>query len=254
MSRNRPMVSSTGSADCSSASRKANRNASRMSATRMSTTTSLPTAHSARTFARTLVSATLTVPLLKNSLPLCKSATQTRGYIETDSCSTVTRVTTEVDTVIFLVRNTPVTTQTVTVTQGQNGKRDAQITAMPRDASYVQKSDYINMFRRQADNSTELPPDDNVIAVSLSSACSCQAYIGTTVTETYTNQPNVSNNGSHLWSSTDVSSSSHYWGSHEALPLFTQLALTEKLPPPSLSPNRSSLLQLQPAPVVIYLL
>ena len=56
----------------------------------------------------------------------------------------------------------------------------------------MQKSDYINMFRRQADNSTDLPPDDNVIAASLSSACSCQTYIGTTVTETYTNQPNVS--------------------------------------------------------------
>lgn len=84
------------------------------------------------------------------------------------------------------------TVETVTVTQGQNGKRDAQITSMPRDVSYMQKSDYINMFRRQADNSTELPPDDNVIAASLSSACSCQAYVGTTVTETYTNQPNVS--------------------------------------------------------------
>jgi hypothetical protein len=56
----------------------------------------------------------------------------------------------------------------------------------------MQKSDYINMFRRQAGNSSDLPQDDNVIAASLSSACLCQTYIGTTVTETYTNQPNVS--------------------------------------------------------------
>ncbi|GAB7330528.1 hypothetical protein MBLNU13_g02122t1 [Cladosporium sp. NU13] len=103
---------------------------------------------------------------------------------------TVTRVRTDIETENVLVRTTPVTVETVTVTQGQNGKRDAQITSMPRDVSYMQKSDYINMFRRQADNSTELPPDDNVIAASLSSACSCQAYVGTTVTETYTNQPN----------------------------------------------------------------
>ena len=124
---------------------------------------------------------------------MCKSAIQLGLGLEADLCSTVTRVTTDVDTVNLLVRTTPVTTETVTVTLGQNGKRDAQITPMPRDVSYMQKSDYINMFRRQAENSTELPPDDNVIAASLSSACSCQAYVGGTVTETYTNQPNVSN-------------------------------------------------------------
>jgi hypothetical protein len=107
--------------------------------------------------------------------------------------STVTRVSTEVNTITELIRSTPVTTATVTVTIGKNGKRDAQVTPMPRDVPSMQKSDYIEMFRRQADNSTELPPDDNVIAASLSSACSCQAYIGTTVTETYTNQPDVSN-------------------------------------------------------------
>ena len=105
---------------------------------------------------------------------------------------------TDIETDNVLVRTTPVTVKTVTVTQVQNGKRDAQITPMPRDVSYMQKSDYINMFRRQADNSTDLPPDDNVIAASLSSACSCQAYTGTTVTETYTNQPNVSIVGWYL--------------------------------------------------------
>jgi hypothetical protein len=139
------------------------------------------------------VSATPTAPSRRNSLPLCKSAIQLRLGQEANLCSTITRVSTDVETINVLVRTTPVTVETVTVTQGQNGKRDAQITPMPRDVSYMQKSDYINMFRRQADNSTDLPPDDNVIAASLSSACSCQAYIDTTVTGTYTNQPNVSN-------------------------------------------------------------
>jgi hypothetical protein len=126
---------------------------------------------------------------------------------ETEFCSTVTRVRTDVETDNVLVRTTPVTIETVTVTQVQNGKRDAQITPMPRDVSHMQKSDYINMFRRQADSSTELPPDDNVIAASLSSACSCQAYIGTPVTETYTNQPNVSTHGLQSWVIANVSSS-----------------------------------------------
>lgn len=110
----------------------------------------------------------------------------------TDMISTLTQVGTNVNTETQLVRTSPVTVVTVTVTQAQNAKRDAQITLMAREAPYMQKSDYINMFRRQAENSTELPPDDNVIAASLSSACSCQPYIGDTVTETYTNQPNVS--------------------------------------------------------------
>lgn len=123
---------------------------------------------------------------------MCKFGTQLGSDLETDSSSTVTRITTEVNTELELVRTTPVTVETVTITQGQNDKRDAQITPMPRDVSYMEKSDYINMFRRQADNSTDLPPDDNVIAASLSSACSCQQYTGTTVTQTYTNQPNVS--------------------------------------------------------------
>ena len=114
---------------------------------------------------------------------------------------------TDIKTDNVLVRTTPVKIETVTVTQGQNGKRDAQITPMPSDISYMQKSDYINMFRRQADNSTELPPDDNVIAASLSSACSCQDYVGTTVTETYTNQPNVSDFRLQSWACTDASSS-----------------------------------------------
>jgi hypothetical protein len=106
--------------------------------------------------------------------------------------STITQLRTETDTQIVLVRSTPVTTTTVTVSGSQVGKRDAQITPMPREASDAEKSEYINAFRRQADNSTDLPPDDNVIAASLSSACGCQGYVGTTVTQTYTNQPDVS--------------------------------------------------------------
>jgi hypothetical protein len=75
----------------------------------------------------------------------------------------------------------------VTLSGSQIGKRDAQITPMPREVSNAEKSEYINAFRRQADNSTDLPPDDNVIAASLS-----QGYVGSTVTQTYTNQPDVS--------------------------------------------------------------
>jgi hypothetical protein len=105
--------------------------------------------------------------------------------------STLTNVRTEVDTETITRRSTPVTTTTVTVSN--IGKRDAQITPSPRELSSAEKSEYINAFRRQADNSTDLPPDDNEIAASLSSACGCQGYVGTTVTETYTNQPEVSN-------------------------------------------------------------
>lgn len=105
----------------------------------------------------------------------------------------MTRVTTEVFTDNQLVRTTPVTIETITVTQGYGAaeKRDAHVTAMPRDVAHMHSSYYINLFRRQADNSSELPPD-NVIATSLNSACSCQGYVGSTVTETYTNQPFVS--------------------------------------------------------------
>jgi hypothetical protein len=125
---------------------------------------------------------------------------------------------------------------------------------MPRDVSSMQKSDYINMFRRQAENSIDLPPDDNVIAASLSSACSCQPYIGTTVTETYTNQPNVSDYCQiTLETSLIVSSSSHSEPSTEAPPLCTPLLSTGRSHPPSPSRNRSRPLQLLPAPVVIYL-
>ena len=86
----------------------------------------------------------------------------------------------------------------MTLTGSQVGKRDAQITPMPRDVSFAEKSEYINAFRRQADNSTELPPDDNVIAASLSSACGCQGYVGSTITQTYTNQPEVSTLSSNI--------------------------------------------------------
>jgi hypothetical protein len=104
--------------------------------------------------------------------------------------STLTNLRTEVGTETITRRFTPVTTTTVTVSHV--GKRDAQITPSPRDMSSAEKSEYINAFRRQANNSTDLPPDDNEIAVSLSSACGCQGYVGTTVTQTYTNQPEVS--------------------------------------------------------------
>jgi hypothetical protein len=106
--------------------------------------------------------------------------------------STITKLRTDVNTQTILVRSTPITTTTVTVSGSQNGKRDAQITPVPREISVAEQSEYVNAFRRQADNSTDLPPDDNVIAASLSSACGCQGYVGSTVTQTYTNQPDVS--------------------------------------------------------------
>jgi hypothetical protein len=106
--------------------------------------------------------------------------------------STITQLRTQTDTQTLIIRSTPVTTTTVTVTGSQISKRDAQITPMPREVSDAEKSKHINAFRRQADNSTDLPPDDNVIAASLSSACGCQGYVGSTVTQTYTNQPDVS--------------------------------------------------------------
>lgn len=88
-----------------------------------------------------------------------------------------------------LERTTPVTTITTTVTAPGLAKRDPQITP---EAYHVDRSVYIQAFRRQAENETALPEDDNEIAQSLSSACKCQTYIATTLTETYTNQPDVS--------------------------------------------------------------
>jgi hypothetical protein len=101
-------------------------------------------------------------------------------------------VRTNVDTETSTIHSTPVTTTTVTLSGSQIGKRDAEITPMPRDIPDAEKSKYVDAFRRQADNSTDLPPDDDVIAASLSSACECQGYVGSTVTRTYTNQPDVS--------------------------------------------------------------
>ncbi|KAM0723848.1 hypothetical protein Q7P37_000838 [Cladosporium fusiforme] len=104
---------------------------------------------------------------------------------------TRTILTTIVETKQDLIRTTPITTVTRTVTADALAKRDAQITSAPqaRDISYMERSDYIHAFRRQAENASALPEDDNVIAKSLTSACLCQTYIGDTVTETYTNQP-----------------------------------------------------------------
>lgn len=98
-----------------------------------------------------------------------------------------------VETKQGLLRTTPLTTVTETVTAADLSKRDAQVTPAPRDLSYMERSEYIRLFRRQAENASALPEDDNVIALSLGSACLCQTYISTTLTETYTNQPDVSN-------------------------------------------------------------
>lgn len=102
---------------------------------------------------------------------------------------TVTVLRTLVETEQGLVRTTPVTTLTETVTEGGMAKRDAQVTPAPL---YMERSEYIQMFRRQAANASALPQNDADIEQNLSSACLCQTYVGTTITETYTNQPDVS--------------------------------------------------------------
>lgn len=88
-----------------------------------------------------------------------------------------------------LVRTTPQTTVTKTVTPV--AKRDAQITPLARDLSAMQLRAIAELYRRQSgDNSTDL--DDAAISASLSSACSCQTYVGDTVVETYTDEATVS--------------------------------------------------------------
>ena len=164
-----------------------------MSATRISTTISSTTALLVRTFAVPLVFNTQTEQSLKSSHRSSKSRRRSKHVESTPNMNrTITQVRTQAATQTILIRSTPVTTTTVTLSGSQIGKRDAQIRPMPCEVSNAEKSEYINAFRRQADNSTDLPPDDNVIAASLSSACGCQGYVGSTVTQTYTNQPDVS--------------------------------------------------------------
>ena len=64
---------------------------------------------------------------------------------------------------------------------------------MPRDVSRAQRAEeFIETFKRQAmDNGTSSMLSDSDISSSLSSACVCQTYAGSTITVTYTNEANV---------------------------------------------------------------
>lgn len=101
--------------------------------------------------------------------------------------------TTETFTEIDTVRTTPVTTVTVTLTAGQKVKRDSAVTQapVPRSLSPLQVKDVFASFRRDtAGNSSSV--NDTQLSASFSSACACQTYGGSTVTETYTDEPVVS--------------------------------------------------------------
>ncbi|KAI7020072.1 hypothetical protein KC355_g2867 [Hortaea werneckii] len=98
--------------------------------------------------------------------------------------------TTYVSTQTLIVRETPTSTVTATVTIGGGAKvrRQPEITARAK-LSGDEVSDFIAMFRRQASDVPASGSGD--MSASFISACSCQTYGGPTVTETYTNQPTV---------------------------------------------------------------
>lgn len=102
--------------------------------------------------------------------------------------STVTITATRTQTVGDVVRVTPTNTFTVTTTGD-----GSQIT--PRAlASHQKIREAFREFRRQnaaAPGSSAANPDNDALSVSFSSACSCQDYTGPTVTESYTNAPDV---------------------------------------------------------------
>jgi len=84
-------------------------------------------------------------------------------------------------------------TVTVTVTPGMKARSDSQITAspvVPRDSSAAIVAEGLAMFRRQiANDSTST--NDTDLGTGFSSACSCQTYGGSTIVETYTDEPVV---------------------------------------------------------------
>ncbi|GAB1738120.1 hypothetical protein NU219Hw_g2652t1 [Hortaea werneckii] len=98
--------------------------------------------------------------------------------------------TTYVSTSTSVVRETPTSTVTATVTIGGGAKarRQPEITARAK-LTGDEVSDFIAMFRRQASDVPASEGDD--MQASFVSACSCQTYGGPTVTETYTNQPTI---------------------------------------------------------------
>ena len=107
-------------------------------------------------------------------------------YIDTYTTDVI--VTTETD------RTTPGTTVTATVTLGAKHKR-AEVTARA-ELSQAEVSDVFAMFRRQngdasASSSINGTAENASMSSAFSSACACQTYGGSTITETYTDEAAV---------------------------------------------------------------
>ncbi|KAK1057541.1 hypothetical protein LTR74_014066 [Friedmanniomyces endolithicus] len=115
--------------------------------------------------------------------------------VDYTSTSTYTDVfTTETFTETEVTRTTPIDTVTVTQSPTAKAKReaDAQITARAV-RNEAQIAQVFNMWRRQnADaSSTGISNDTASMSSAFSSACACQTYGGSTVTQTYTDDPTV---------------------------------------------------------------
>ena len=120
------------------------------------------------------------------------SLTPCRSICRLTLHSTYTYVTTNTETDYAVVRTTPISTVTATQSTTVVGKHDAQITPMARDISRAERvHDMIQIFRRQMDDANSTAPSDNQMSSSFSSACQCQTYAGSTITETYTNEVDV---------------------------------------------------------------
>lgn len=91
-------------------------------------------------------------------------------------------VTTFVYTDRELIRTTPITTVTTTITPAAVVRRDPDTPA----ARLVK--DAFALFVRQTNGTA---PGLNAMSAAFSSACACQTYTGAVVTETYTDEPTV---------------------------------------------------------------
>lgn len=71
-------------------------------------------------------------------------------------------------------------------------KRAPEVTSMPRGLSGSQVNEVFQRFRRQNSMNSDVSSASlAAMSASFSSACSCQTYSGVTITETYTDQPEV---------------------------------------------------------------
>ncbi|KAK6435213.1 hypothetical protein LTR95_008598 [Oleoguttula sp. CCFEE 5521] len=125
------------------------------------------------TFGETICRALITYP----------NETTTYDYTPTQ---TATVVTTRVYTDKEVVRTTATSTVTVTVSNTAMKKRAPLPTPAAR-LTDLTKRQIFDMYRRAAADNSSSTPSDNEVSTSLSSACECQTYSGSTVTKTYTN-------------------------------------------------------------------